>query len=162
MWLATREAHRGDAEGAVADELHDVDRRALGVERFQVLADRLPLEVHALGHVEGEAAQLLEKLRGRGSRGEAAVTDDLGRHALADLRLGAPVLPEPPVRVRVHVDEPRRHDPARSPERRAGRLAGEIPDRDDDVGADADVGAAARSAGAVDDRGAFELEVEHR
>src|SRR5205807_7737089 len=89
------------------------------------------------------------------------VAHDLGCHALADLRLRAPVLPEPPVRVRVHVDEPRRQDPARRPERRAGRLAREVPDRRDDVVADADVGAAAQSAGAVDHLGAFDLEIKH-
>src|SRR6059058_5737322 len=130
---ATGEAHHGDAEGAVAHELHDVEGRALRVERLQVVANRPPPEVHAPRHVEGEPAQLLEKFGGRGRGREAAVAHDLRRHALADLRLGAPVLPEPPVRVRMHVDEPRRQHTARGPERQAGRLAREVADRRDDV-----------------------------
>jgi hypothetical protein len=72
--------------------------------------------------VEREAPQFLEEGGIHGRRGEAAVADDLGGDALADLGLGAPVGPEPPVRMGVDVDEPRRECQPRGAEGRPGRL----------------------------------------
>ncbi len=158
---AAREAHGGQAQRAVADELRHVERDALPLVAREVLADRLPREVHARGQVEGEALHLgAELIRDRGG-GEAAVADHLGGDALADLRLGAPVVPEAPVGVRVHVDEaggdgaPARVDGA------PGRLAGKIADRGDGVAGHSHVGTAGGCAGAVDELPARDLEVEH-
>src|SRR5439155_1670109 len=39
------EAHGRDAQGAVADEVHDVDRRPHAPQRVEILAEGLPLEV---------------------------------------------------------------------------------------------------------------------
>ena len=159
--LPPREAHRGDAERAVADELHDVHGRAVGVERVEVLTDRAPAKVHAARQVEGEALEIVEVLVADGRRRETTVADYLGRHALADLGLGAAIGPQAPVRVGVHVDEPGRHDSTRGVDGTAGRLPGKITDGHDRLVAHAHIGAAAGRARAVDDGRALDLQVEH-
>ena len=146
----------------MADEVHDVERGAVGVEGAQVVAEARPLERHPLRHVEREATELLAELGGHRSRREAAVADHLGGHALADLGLGSPIRPQAPVRVRVHVDEAGREDLARRVERGTRVLAAEVADDGDRLVGHADVDARAGGAGAVDDGGALDLEVEHQ
>ena len=156
-----REAHGGQPQRPVADELGHVQRDALALVTRQVVADGIPREIHARRHVEGEALHLAPVLvRDRGRR-EAAVADHLRGHALADLRLGAPVTPEPPVRMRVHVDEAGGDGAARRVDRAARGLGREIAHGGDMVAGDAHVGAARGCAGAVDDLPARDPDVEH-
>src|SRR5947208_1409666 len=82
---ASREAHCGDPQRAVTDEVRDVQREPAGVESVEIVAERAPREVHARRHVEREAAQVIDELGGDGRRREAAVADDFGGHTLADL-----------------------------------------------------------------------------
>src|SRR5215510_12126877 len=126
-----REAHRRDAQGAVADQLDHVERGAAGVEGTQVVADGAPAKVHRGGNMKGEPSKILEEFGRHRSRREAAVADHLGGHALPYFRLGAAVVPEAPVRVRVHVDEARRDNLAGGVQVAPGGLAVQVTDRGD-------------------------------
>src|SRR3989442_12552472 len=156
------EPHGGDAERVETDQLDNIDRGAVGIEGVQILAGLAPAEIHVPWEVEGESLQVVEVLGGDRGRGEAAVADDLRRHALADLRFGAAVRPEAPVRMRVHVDEAGRHPPSRDVEGAPRRLAREIADGGDRLVANADIRAASRPPRAIDDRRALELQGEQR
>ena len=107
--------------------------------------------------MKGEASKFLEELRGHRGRREAAIADHLGRHTLPHLRLGAAVVPETPVRVRVHVDEAGRHDLARRVQVSPRGLAMQITNRGDLVVLDPDVRAAARTFGAVENLGTLDF-----
>src|SRR5215467_10263520 len=158
---AAREAHRRDPHGAVADQLDHVERGAARVERPQVVADRAPAKVHRGRNMKREPSKILEELRRHGRRREAAVADDLGGHTLAHLRLGPAVVPQAPVRVRVHVDEARGQHLARRVQVPARGLTVQIADGRDLVVLDPDVRAAPGTSGAVDDLGALDLQIKH-
>ena len=158
----TREAHRGQAQGPVADEMHHVHGHALVAVAAQVVAHGSPGEIHARRRVEREAPHLRAELVGHRRRREAAIAHDLGGHALADLRLGPAIGPETPVGMRVHVDEARRDGEAGGGDRPPRRLALEVPDRGDGVAGDPQIGAHGRRPRPVDDLAARDLDVEHR
>src|SRR5262249_3162828 len=122
----------------------------------------MPREVHARRQVEREPFHLVAELVRHGRGREAAVADDLGRDALTDLRFRTPIAPEPPVGVRVHVDESRRDGEAPRLDRASGWLAREIADRADRIADDADVAMPGGLRGSVDEPGSFDLDVEHR
>ena len=129
-WPA-REAHRGQAQRAVTDELDDVHRYPFVAVPAEVVRHRSPREVHAGRQGEGEAAHLLAELVGDGRGGESAIADHLGGDALADLGLGAAITPEAPVGMRVHVDEARRDGEAGGVNRPPRGLPLEIADGGD-------------------------------
>ena len=82
---------------------------------------------------------------------DAAVADDDGGDALADLRQHVRRREDDLIVVGVHVDESRRDDPAADVEH-VGTFGRQIrADRDDALAFDAHVGAEARRAAAVDD-----------
>ena len=118
--------HRG-TDGAVGDQVDDVGPGATRVDR-----------VEQLGDVERTAA--------------AIAGDDRGH----PLRLVIPVRPRPRrddavIRMRVQVDEARRHDPGRGVNDLGAGIHGERPDRDDPLTPDRHVRPAPIGAGAVDD-----------
>src|SRR5215472_8810182 len=141
--------------------MRHVERDAALAIAAKVLAERAPLEVHSRRQVQREALHRIPELVGYGRRREAAVPDHLGRDALPDLGLRAPIAPEPPIGVRVHVDEPRGDREAVGDDGPPRRLLGEIADGSDRVPDDADVSAPSRAAGPIDHAAADDLDVDH-
>jgi len=82
---------------------------------------------------------------------DPAIADDDGGDALADLRKHVRFREDDLVVVGVHVDEPRRDDPAAGVEHVGAALRQIGADLDDALALDAHVGGEARRAGAVDD-----------
>jgi hypothetical protein len=111
--------------------------------------------------MERETSKILEELGGHRCRRKAAIPDHPGGYALPHLRLGAAVVPEPPIRVRVHVDEAGGENLAGRVQVPDGGLAVQVADRRDLVVLDPDVRAAARAAAAIDDLRALDLQVKH-
>src|SRR6266849_4252047 len=101
-------AHGGQPQGAVTDQLRDVEGESFVLVAAKEVLDRAPGEVHAGRNVEGEAPHILPELGGHGSGREPAIAHYLRGDTLADLGLRAPIAEEPPVGMRVHVDEDRK------------------------------------------------------
>ena len=160
--------HHVVADRGVADEGDDVHAQAL-VEDVEVLAERLPPPIDALGErgerhlldeVE-EPGQRVAVLGPAGRERDAAVAGDDRRHAVADRRRRQRIPVQLRVVVRVGVDEPRRDDAIVGVDDPPGRSAREATDLDDPTPLDADVGAEAREARAVDHGPAPHDEVQH-
>ena len=133
------ESHGGDAQGAVADEVRDVDGGADRAERVEVLRERLPAQVEAGADAAGPAPDDLALVGAQRRLRERAHPDDFGRHALADFRLSRRTTEVEEIGVGVHVDEPGRHRVSGRVDH-AGRLAGQVPaDGDDPIAFDGDV-----------------------
>ena len=94
-------------------------------------------------------------------RAEAALADDLGGHALADLAVGAAVHQQRGVAVGVHVDEAWRHGEAARVDRLRGAGAAQVADGFDALAAHADIAGEGRCAAAVDELAASDQDVEH-
>ena len=82
---------------------------------------------------------------------DAAVADDDGGDALADLRQHLRRRQDDLIVVRMHVDESGRDDPAAGVEHDRALLRQLRPDRDDALALDAHIGSEAHGAAAIDD-----------
>ena len=159
--LALLHAHDGAAHVAVGDEASGVDGdpplvepRAVGVEVGRAAAAAL-----AEDHRADQLVEALDLIVGRG-QAEPAVADDLGGHALEDLRVRFRLAGQREVPVRVHVDEPRRDDHPSGVEHLVRR--GRVVQPGDGVVFDREVTAAGGSAGAVEDAGVADEEAHGR
>ena len=107
-------------------------------------------------------AQHLHAIAERGRDREAAIADDLERHALTDLGLGPLVERQREIGMRVDVDEPGCHDlPARVDHAAGGPRRPPL-DADDATAGDAHVGVEPGRAGAVDHVTATNQQIVHR
>src|SRR5262249_1342471 len=97
----------------------------------------------------------------RRSGREAAVADDLERHALTDLRLCAGIERQREIRVGVDVDEAGRHHLAARVDHTVSRTRRPPLERDDTTGADAHVAVTARRAGTIDQGPAANQQIVH-
>ena len=156
------------AQRAVRDEARDVEDAWGPLDFVQVLAERLPVPVDALG--QGRAGDVLDALHqpdeplavtgAGGSEADAAVSGDhrgdtvpaRGRH------LGVPG--HLAVVVGVDVDPPRRHEQAACVHH-ATSPPFDVPDGGDDAALQGDVGLAERPAGAVGNRSPLDDQVVH-
>jgi hypothetical protein len=145
----------------VTDQLRDVEGETFLLVAAKEFLDRDPGKVHAGRNVEGETPHILSELGGHGSGREPAIAHDLRGDALADLGLGAPIAEEPPVGMRVHVDEAGRHHETRGVQGLPRGLAREITHRRDALAGDADIRAHRRRPRSVEDVSARDLEVKH-
>jgi hypothetical protein len=149
------------AHGPAPDHRDEVGQMPARIERGEELRpvagvhlDPVPLAVAlppAGAHLVGD-----------GHDRAPVLSDDLRRHALADLRVGQVVGEDAEVRVRMDVDEPGRNDQAGHVQGLACGRARERLDRHDPPVADPDVGREPRPAGPVDDSAAHEQEIERR
>jgi hypothetical protein len=146
-------------ECAVADEGRDVDGRLCGLQPIEVVAEAAPVQGHAGVEVADQVARIGAGRHRRGA--EAALADDLGGHALADLAVGAAIDEQREVAVGVDVDEAGRDGvAARVDHARRGRAA-QVAQRHHALAAHAHIGVKGRRAAAVDDAAAADQDVEH-
>ena len=152
------EAHGRDAQGAVADEVHDVDRRPHAPQGIEILAEGLPREVR--GHADATDPALHEGLLLGADRrlGEGAHADDFRRHPLTDLGLRRRAAEVEEVGVRVHVDEAGRDHASGDVEDAVGGAGETRRDGGDALALHGDVGAPGRCPRAVDDAAAAQQE----
>ena len=162
--------HRVRAHRAVRDLHADVDPELARPERVEVLRERLPAPVHALG--ERGAGDVLDALHegdqpllvARADRREpdATVAGDDGGHAVTGRRLEQRVPRGLTVVVRVDVDEAGGDEHAVGIDG-LGRVTVErrLRHRDDHAVLHRDVAGDARGAGTVDDRAVGDLDVVH-
>ena len=150
------EAHRRDAHRAVPDEVSDVDGGMDRGERVEILRERLPSEIQRGADAARPAAHDLLLPRAQRRLGEGAHADDFGRHALADLRFRRRTREVEEVRVRVRVDEARRHDVSRGVDRPRRFATKSGPDGDDAIALDRHIRGASAGARSVDHRPAAE------
>ena len=140
--------HGRDPQGRVPDQRDDVDRRPRRIDRRDIGGHR------RIDVLVGSAEQVQRRRNVRvhqRRQADAAVADDDGGDALADLRQHVRRRQDDLVVVGMHVDEARRDDPAAGVEHDGTLLRQIRADRDDALALDAHVGAKARRAGAVDD-----------
>ena len=160
--------HHVAAHRAVRNLRADVEHLRRAVDRVEVLGVVLPTPLDALG--ERGAGDVLDAfhqtdeprvLVGVNRREtDAAVAHDDGGDAVPARRREHRVPGDLTVEVRVHVDEAGRDERAVGVDLLA-RLALDRADLGDDAVGDRDVGGAARSTRAVDDRTAFDHEIMH-
>ena len=151
-------AHRRVAEGAVAHELHHVDRGAEPAEMIEVLAEALPRHGRLAPDAADPVAHRLQHAGGDGPGREAAHAHHLGGDALPHLGLctGARVVDE--IRVRVDIDEARSHHEPFRVDHAGGGAAEVRADGSDAVALDGHIGSDAGCAAAVDYGAALEKE----
>jgi hypothetical protein len=101
----------------------------------------------------------LEGTRIDRSDGLALAVEGSG-NPLADLGLGPPIDEDRELGLAEEIDEARGDDAARDVDPSTGRSAREVPDGDDSISSDADVGADSVRTGPVDDLAVLEDEVE--
>ena len=162
-------AHDDPADGGVADHQPDV-HADLALEGVEVLGGRAPRPRHALAErLEGHALDpgqhphevlAVGGVVGQRGDGEAAVAGEHGGDAVQRRRREGAVPEDLGVEVGVDVDEARCDDLAGGVDGALG-VAVDLADGDDAAVLDADVGAAARCAGAVDDVAAPDDQIEH-
>jgi hypothetical protein len=161
-------AHHVDAERVVREVGRHVHRARPGVDVVEVLAEGLPLPLDALGQRRArDVLDALEELDEAlviggtaGREADAAIAHHRGGHAVGGGGEHVAVPARLAVVVRVHVHEPGGDDRALGVER-ARRGLGDLAERDDLAVANADVGALARRAGAIDESAVLDEEVEH-
>ena len=132
---------------AQPDVAGDVDGDALAFECVEVAAQRRP------GARRTAALDRLRRPLSLGRAGRGILAQDLGRHSLADLALGAAVFEQRHVGMRMHVDEPGGDDQAACVDDRLAGASGRL-DRTnggDPVAADRHVAQKPGIAGPVDD-----------
>ena len=98
-------AHRRVAEGAVADELHHVDRGAQPAKMIEVLTEVLPRGGRLAADAPDPVAHRVPHARRDGTGREAAHAHHLGGDALPHLGLRARARVVDEIRVGVNVDE---------------------------------------------------------
>ena len=156
----------------------DVDDVLAGVERVEVVLERLPLPRDALGQRgSGDVLDALHQLDeplvaigSGGSEADATVAHHDGGDAVPRRRREERVPGGLTVVVGVDVDPARRHEPAGGVDdasRLTDVVAGfcvdpDIDDRRDHPVVDGDVGESAGSAGAVDEKSPTDHEIMHR
>ena len=101
---AARVPHCIQANRAVADERRDVQARRLRVDGVEIVGVAVPPREHvdSIGLAENAEVGARDAER---SRTEAAIADDVGRHALADLEVHLGHEEHREVVMAVHVDE---------------------------------------------------------
>ena len=150
---------RRTTQRAMAHKGRHIDRRARLLQAIQVVAEAAPVQCNARLQMAKNLAGVGPRAHGRGA--EAALADDLGRHALADLAVGAAVHQQGEIGVGVDVDEAGRDHQAAGIQALRGRGALQIADGHDAVTHDAQVAGKGVAAAAVDDVAAVDQGVEH-
>ena len=159
-------AHRGPAQGGVPDEEAGVDPQ-IPLEAAEEVAEREPIPRERAqrvaryplddGHHLDDVIGVVLSQRGDG---EPAVAGDDRRHAVQRRRARRGIPHQLRVVVRVDVDDTGSDDQAVTVEGAARGLVG-VADADDAAVADADVGAVAGPARAIDDLAIAQQKVQH-
>jgi hypothetical protein len=143
-------AHDDAADLLRRDARRHVDRHALPLQPREVSRHRGPVDVEVVAALHLRLDALEDDPIER--RDRRALAEHVERHALAHRALRGPIHDERHVRVCVQIDEARRNDLARRVDDERAGAPIDRTDRGDMAAADADIGAIARAAAAVDDR----------
>ncbi len=128
------------------------------LQPFKVVAKAAPVQRDANLDMSDQMAGIAQRTHRRGA--EAALTDDLRGHALADLAVGAAIDQQREVGMGVNVDESRRHRQARGVQALLGRCLAQVANGGYAVTANADICRKGIGARAINDVGAVAQNVE--